>query len=485
MKILTELRPCFDGLAGIPQEARILFSALHELPDIDVTGLLNHPAKRLARGTPRNIPFLDTPARRYNRVARLIVSSEDTPTETWLDRAITKSERTREITSLVSSTLTGRSIRPRIIASEKFGDYLWQRLFAKGLASSEFELVRSAEYASIRPSWLGMHSMGALHRYPRMNTTGYDAFIAHTPWPSRVNRGTQLIIRYHDAIPIFYPHQIKRPTMHHGHHASALRSNTKRALFVCTSEATRQDLVSLYPQVEERTAVIPTCVSADLWPKPVGDETLTEIIRSRMTGGGRNPHREGQQFRYLLMVSTIEPRKNHLRLLDAWNRVRRESDPHLKLVIVGSLGWNHGPIVQRMRKFQQQGHLYHLSDVPIEELRSLYSNSTAVVCPSVAEGFDLSGIEAMSCGAVVLASDLNVHREVYGDAAEYFDAYSTDDLVYRINEVLYMSNIASQRADIIERGLERADEYDRSETSERWRVLLDEVASGRYAIKKS
>ena len=77
-----------------------------------------------------------------------------------------------------------------------------------------------------------------------------------------------------------------------------------------------------------------------------------------------------------------------------------------------------------------------LEEVPSAELRLLYKHARAVVCPSFAEGFDLSGVEAMSSGGVVIASDIPVHREVYADGARYFNPYSVEQLVGALLETI-------------------------------------------------
>lgn len=135
-----------------------------------------------------------------------------------------------------------------------------------------------------------------------------------------------------------------------------------------------------------------------------------------------------QPFKYLLMVSTIEPRKNHARLLTAWSTLMTDRDPSIKLVLVGNTGWGSEELTQEMRAWIDTGALFVLSGVPAADLCTLYRHAVATVCPSLAEGFDYSGLESMASGGVVVSSDIAVHREVYGDATEYFDPHCTRSL---------------------------------------------------------
>ncbi|NNE73611.1 MAG: glycosyltransferase family 4 protein [Acidimicrobiales bacterium] len=455
------------------------------MPNIDPTGLINHSNRRLTRSTPGYWQAKDT-ASQLDRVSRLIVSCEDDEPATPLDKLKQRTERPRSVMSLTASTTSGIPIPIHDVSGELFSDYLWQRLFEKGLAPAEFQRVRHAKYVSIRPSWLSMHSMGSLRRYPKLDTSDFDIFIAHTPWPSQVSPNTELIVRYHDAIPIFHPHQIKLPAMHQFHHSSALRSNAQEASFVCTSEATRRDLVTLYPHLEERSLVIPTSVSADFYPEPASDDTVLQVITANRLGG--KPPRQQRKdndddFRYLLIVSTIEPRKNHLRLIDAWDRIRRDIDDDLNLVIVGSPGWGQGPIMQRIKKGQASGGLYHLAGVPTSDLRLLYSNAAATVCPSVIEGFDMSGIEAMFCGSPVVASDISVHTENYGDAAVYFEPYDPQNLVEVLENLLYSDYTNSQRNELVHRGLTHCKIYRRAELADRWGAVFENIRAGKFGAK--
>ena len=86
-------------------------------------------------------------------------------------------------------------------------------------------------------------------------------------------------------------------------------------------------------------------------------------------------------------------------------------------MIVGSPGWKYEPILDAMRNLIERGELVHLEKVPSEEMRVLYTHAEAFVFPSNYEGFGFPPLEAMQCGAPVIASDIATHRWVLGDAA--------------------------------------------------------------------
>ena len=175
---------------------------------------------------------------------------------------------------------------------------------------------------------------------------------------------------------------------------------------------------------------------------------------------------------YLLMVSTIEPRKNHLSLLSAWESLRTSFDPDLQLVLVGSIGWESESIMRRIKPWLKRGGLHLLEDVPAQELRLLYRQARCVVCPSFYEGFDFSGVEAMRCGGVVLASDIPVHRDVYGEASEYFNPYSVEDLEQALAGLM-SPDAGLRRGQLIDEGARVSLQYTPERILPQWHEFLD------------
>jgi glycosyltransferase involved in cell wall biosynthesis len=258
-----------------------------------------------------------------------------------------------------------------------------------------------------------------------------------------------MIVRYHDAMPMLMPHTVKNRGYHRAIHFHCLQRNVRDgAWFACVSDASRADLLSLVPQAESRAVTIPNMISPHYAPETASAGRVPEIIWSRKNRDA--PHHGGLalsaedlvsgELPYLLMVSTIEPRKNHLGLLDAWELLRTGRFPKLNLVCVGSLGWDHDAILRRFAPWLQRGGLHVLENVPAADLRLLYRHAAATVCPSLGEGFDFSGVEAMRSGGVVAASDIRVHRDVYGAAAEYFSAYAPQDMAAAIERVIDLAS---------------------------------------------
>lgn len=133
-----------------------------------------------------------------------------------------------------------------------------------------------------------------------------------------------------------------------------------------------------------------------------------------------------------LTVGTLEPRKNHGLLLDAFERIW-ETCPQARLCIVGRVGWLCERLLQRIHGHPRFGRQLHLlTDATDSELAFCYQHARALIFPSHAEGFGLPLVEGLREGLPVLASDIPIHREVGRDWCVYFDISSPASLVARV-----------------------------------------------------
>ena len=130
-----------------------------------------------------------------------------------------------------------------------------------------------------------------------------------------------------------------------------------------------------------------------------------------------------------LMVSTIEPRKNHAYLLDAFELAWAKGS-RARLCIAGRIGWKCDALIERIRQHPQLNQrLFMFNALTDKSLEYAYSNATALVFPSYVEGFGLPLVEAMQRGLPAMGSDIPVFREIGGPFMAYFDLDEPQTLV--------------------------------------------------------
>jgi glycosyltransferase involved in cell wall biosynthesis len=506
MKILLEMRPAFDGHAGIPQETRLLFRGLSKIEDCEVQGLMQSSNRLLSKALPApssplfpgRVSTALPEHRKLDRLSQVVVSLQHNPPKTRFERYGRTLQRVLKPAQMVAGTALGMYTPLRRFESTHFKDFVWRSMFAKTLPPEDFEVVTAAKYRVAQMPWSGMHAIGLLTKklggamYPRLDTRDFDVMIAETPYPGRVAPNSRMVVRYHDAIPLLMPHTIADREYHRASHYQALDRNVRDgAWFACVSEATRRDLVSIYPAAEARSITIHNMVSHHYFPEESSPARVADILCTRRNASldgdgstsagvrrsGTVSAKPGEAPAYLLMVSTIEPRKNHLSLLAAWESLRISFDPDLQLVLVGSIGWESEPIIRRLKPWVKRGCVHVLEDLPAQELRILYRHARTVVCPSFYEGFDFSGVEAMRCGGVVLSSDIGVHREVFAEASDYFNPYSVEELEQSLIRLMSPS-AAARRAKLIETGARVSLQYSPERILPQWQVFLEQLSKG-------
>lgn len=129
-----------------------------------------------------------------------------------------------------------------------------------------------------------------------------------------------------------------------------------------------------------------------------------------------------------LMVGTIEPRKGHAAVLDAFERLWSNGS-QATLVLIGRVGWRCEGLRKRLESHALRGrHLFVFYDATDVELHHAYTHAKALIMASRVEGFGLPLVEAMRYGVPVIASDIEVFREIGGDYPEYFAVDDVEDL---------------------------------------------------------
>ncbi len=474
--LLIDLRHCYEGFAGIPQEWRLLFAmfARMGLPRLGgVASGLTHTHRHHPVRTPFEAVFAQTQA----------IVAQDTLRQHWpLPLSLLPAAVLRRLFKywLVVSE-SGRTEKLDLkLDNGRFADYLWMRLFEKSLPTSDREVVRRAEFFLTEVGYEYANSLTALPHFAqrRMNTAGWNVFLTASVSPYSVMPGTQAVVRYYDALPLLSPHTVGDPWEHAKSHSRRLARNMAAgAHFICDSEPVRQDLLNLFPRAEPRLRTIPVIVSADLYRDARPEAQVRSILerrRSPATSTNKGPV-VGPLPKLFIVVSTLEPRKNYLKLFQAFEQARAMTTEPMQLVIVANKGWRADLEMAELKRLVGTG-VFHLSAVPAEEIRVLYSVAHAVIAPSRAEGFDLSGAEGMACGTPVIASDIPVHRWVYGDAAAYFDMYATDALARLIAEYAALPRGEGHLAEQSARGLIQARRYHPDTLAPAWEQAMIDIS---------
>jgi glycosyltransferase involved in cell wall biosynthesis len=178
---------------------------------------------------------------------------------------------------------------------------------------------------------------------------------------------------------------------------------------IAVSQQTKRDLVELYGTPADKITVIYQGIDPTFQPAPAA---LVEQVQARYALRDQT----GALRPYLLMVGTLEPRKNHLTAMRALVRLKAAGLPHC-LVIAGGKGWLFEPIQAQVAALGLTDDVVFTGYVPAADLPALYRGATAVLQPTLYEGFGFPVLEAMACGAPVICSNSSSLPEAAGDAA--------------------------------------------------------------------
>lgn len=214
----------------------------------------------------------------------------------------------------------------------------------------------------------------------------------------------------------------------------------RAAAIICVSHHARTELSRILKLDPEKVHVVYEAAPSAF--RPVTDSHRLAALRQKY----RLPER------FLLHVGTLEPRKNLRRLVRALYRLRRRGCD-IGLVLVGARGWHLNGFDAEIERLALEDAIVFTGYVPTADLPGLFSLATLFVYPSLYEGFGLPPLEAMACGAPVLASDRGSLPEICGEAAYLVDPEDEEAL---LEGLLTLLADGERRADLRNRGLARA-----------------------------
>lgn len=245
--------------------------------------------------------------------------------------------------------------------------------------------------------WMPLHNMPLFHR-----------------------SGMRTVVTIHDVAFKFFPDtypacdrwRLNLLTDHVVRHADEI---------IAISETTKRDLLKVYPFLRsDHIHVVYHGFDPHVWQRKTCDDVL---------------HAYGVRLnRYIIHVGAIQPRKNLITLIDAFEIIKKNASD-MKLVLVGGDGWLAKKTHERITRSIHRDDIIVTGNISFQHTRALLSGAQVCVLPSLYEGFGLPGLEAMAVGVPVVAARNGCFEEILGDGAVYFDPNRVDvcaDMIMKI-----------------------------------------------------
>jgi len=362
---------------------------------------------------------------------------------------------------------------PLTAAKTGVGHYTYElaRALASAEPSSQFEIVYPSTYRAIRPHEpiplnlkLNRVRVGPLGRHwwsaglPRYIKRSKLELFHGTNYDVPLWRRCATVLTIHDLSQLLHSETHEKRSVSRARRRLPLMSRTADAIITPT-ESVRVDVCELLKVSPAKVFAIPEAARECFKPAPFAE---TENARRRLGIGDD----------FLLTVGTLEPRKNLSVLISALAELASERpESTTQLVIAGGSGWLSSPLFEAIEKSPVRSRIVLTDYLHDDDLQALYSSCRVFVYPSIHEGFGLPPLEAMACGAAVIASRIPALEETTGAAALLFDPKNISELTRNILELLDNENA---RRELAAAGQRRAAEFSWEKTAQlTWNVYQE------------
>jgi len=242
-------------------------------------------------------------------------------------------------------------------------------------------------------------------KFPPLEFLGFKADILHCPdylIPPTLNKN--IVLTIHDLAFLRFPDFnfdwfIKKYT-------GEVKKNAQISKkIIADSKSTKNDIVRFF-KIDPAKVEVVYLAADNLFKKLLEKEKDISVLKKYKI-----------DKKYILSVGTIEPRKNFITLIEAFNLIKHNiNNFDYKLVIAGQTGWKSEATYEKREKSPYKEDILFIGRVPDQDLVQIYNQAELFVYPSLFEGFGLPPLEAMSCGLPVIASRTSSLKEVVGDA---------------------------------------------------------------------
>jgi glycosyltransferase involved in cell wall biosynthesis len=293
------------------------------------------------------------------------------------------------------------------------------------------------------------------------------AELLHVQYTAPLGCSIPVVVSVHDVS------FLERPDYFPLHRALQLRLTvqhtiSKAARILTASEFSRDSIARAYDLDPDRITVMPNA-AADCF-HPMRREVATARIRERFHIAAP----------FILSVGDLQPRKNHMGLIEAFGRLMR-ANPHLPhhLILAGKDTWNGRQVRDAAKHSGVADRIRFLGFVSDDDLLHLYNACELFCFPSFYEGFGLPVLEAMACGAPVICSNTSAIPEVADGAALFFNPHDAEQIARAMLDLILHSEL---RARMCRLGLQRATHFSWKKTAQETLDVYYSVLEGRQPV---
>jgi len=300
-------------------------------------------------------------------------------------------------------------------------------------------------------------------KFPPIEFLGFKADILHCPdylIPPTLNKN--IVLTIHDLAFLRFPEFnfdwfIKK-------YAREVKKNAQISRkIIADSESTKDDIIRFFKIDPQKIEVIYLA----------SDTVFKKLPETRIDRNILKKYKINKK--YILSVGTIEPRKNFITLIKAFNLIKQKNTGFdYKLVIAGRTGWKSEATYEEREKSPYREDILFTGRVPDRDLVQIYNQAELFVYPSLFEGFGLPPLEAMSCGLPVIASDSSSLKEVVGDAGILLSPGNNIEIQKQILHVLENEEI---KEELKRKSLIRAKKFSWEETAQKTINLYYKIIS--------
>ena len=269
------------------------------------------------------------------------------------------------------------------------------------------------------------------------------------------------LVTIHDCIHLAFPQYLPSRAAYVYARASMWSAAHRSRRILTVSEASKRDIIRFLNVPPEKIVVVYNAIDEPFRVTP-SEEAIARVRK-----------RYQLDHRFVLYVGNIKPHKNLVRLIEAFDRLRKCGFDELTLLIIGDEISKLPALRRAVHSHKLHRHVRFLGYLPDDTLAILYRLAAVFVFPSLSEGFGLPPIEAMACGAPVVTSNVSSLPEVTGGAAVLVDPYDIESIADGIARVLSDPVL---REELRVKGIARALEFSWERSVSRTREIYQEVA---------